>query len=89
VLEQVLGLGVDLELAGLGEVEGRHLGHVLILALALLLLQLERDAADGAALDALHQVRGVAGNLQKEKVKHVSHSIINPSILNLPREPQE
>jgi hypothetical protein len=66
VLQQVLGLGVDVELACLGEVEGRHLGDVLVLALALLLLQLEGNAADGAALDALHQVGGVAGNLVSE-----------------------
>lgn len=66
-LEQVLGLLVHVELAALGvlgEVEGGDLGDVLILALALLLLQLEGDAADGAALDALHQMGGVAGNLR-------------------------
>lgn len=64
VLEQVLGLGVDLELAGLGEVEGGNLGDVLILALTLLLLELEGDTADGTTLNALHQVGGVAGDLQ-------------------------
>ena len=80
-LEEILGLGVDVELAALrvlGEVERRDLGHVLILALALLLLELEGDTADGTTLNALHQVRGVAGNLdgsvravrlQKEKEK--------------------
>jgi hypothetical protein len=67
VLEQVLGLGVDLELAGLGEVEGGDLGDVLILALTLLLLELEGDTADGPTLNALHQVGGVAGNLQISK----------------------
>jgi hypothetical protein len=67
VLEQVLGLGVDVELAGLGKVESRNLGDVLILALALLLLELEGDTADGATLNALHQVRGVASNLQAPK----------------------
>ena len=40
-LEHVLGVGVDLEGAGLREVEGRDLGDVLVLALALLLLKLE------------------------------------------------
>ncbi len=65
MLEEVLSLGINLELAGLGEVEGRNLGDVLILALTLLLLQLEGDTADGAALDALHQVGGVAGNLNE------------------------
>ena len=74
VLEEVLSLGIDLELAGLGEVERGNLGDVLILALTLLLLQLEGDAADGAALDALHQVGGVAGNLQ-----HVNNPFPNPA----------
>lgn len=67
VLQQVLGLNVDIELAALGvlgEVEGGDLGDVLVLALALLLLELEGDTADGATLDALHQVRGVTGNLR-------------------------
>jgi hypothetical protein len=67
VLEQVLGLGVDVELAGLGEVESRNLGDVLILALALLLLELEGDTTDGATLNALHQVGGVASNLKVPK----------------------
>jgi len=56
-LKQVLSLLVDIELTALrvlSEIEGRNFGHVLVLALALLFLQLEGDAADGAALDALH-----------------------------------
>lgn len=66
VLEQVLGLSVDIQLARLGvlgEVEGGDLRYVLILALTLLLLQLEGDTADGTLLNTLHQVGGVAGNL--------------------------
>lgn len=66
VLEQVLGLSVDVKLARLGvlgEVEGGDLRDVLILALTLLLLKLEGDTADGTLLDTLHQVGGVAGNL--------------------------
>lgn len=65
-LEQVLGLLVDVEhaaLAVLGEVEGRDLGHVLVLPLTLFFLELEGDAADGATLDALHQVGGETGDL--------------------------
>lgn len=65
-LEHVLGLLVHIQhatLAVLREVERRHLGHVLILPLTLLFLQLEGDAANGAALDTLHQVGGVAGDL--------------------------
>lgn len=69
VLEEVLGLGVDLELAalGLGVVESRDLGNVLILALTLLFLELEGDTTDGSTLDTLHQVGGVTGNLRISK----------------------
>jgi len=69
VLKEILGLGVDVELAALGvlgEVESGDLGNVLILALTLLLLKLEGDTADGTTLDTLHQVGGVAGNLVAE-----------------------
>ena len=65
-LEEVLGLLVDIEstrLGVLGEVESGDLGDVLVLALTLLFLELERDAADGTTLDALHQVDGVTGDL--------------------------
>jgi hypothetical protein len=67
-LEEVLGVLVDVEharLGVLGEVEGGDLGNVLILALALLFLELERDTADGTTLDTLHQVSGVTGDLWK------------------------
>lgn len=66
VLEQSLGVLVDLKLArlgGLGEVKSGHLGDVLVLALTLLLLELEGDTADGTLLNTLHQVGGVTGNL--------------------------
>jgi hypothetical protein len=66
VLEEVLGLSVHVELATLrvlGEVEGRDFGDVLILALTLLLLELEGDTTDGTALNTLHQVRRVTSNL--------------------------
>ena len=52
-LEHVEGVVIDLQ--GLN-VQGRHLGHEVHAALALLLLQLQGDAADGTTLDALHQV---------------------------------
>jgi hypothetical protein len=63
VLEEVLGLVVDIQLASLGEVKSRDLRNELILALTLLLLKLEGDTADGSTLNTLHQVGGVAGNL--------------------------
>lgn len=64
-LEEILGVLVDLELAGLGlgDVESGDLWNVLILALTLLLLKLEGDTADWATLDALHQVGGVTSDL--------------------------
>lgn len=71
VLQQVLRLNIDVELASLGvlgEVEGRNLGDVLILALSLLFLKLEGDTTDGSSLNSLHQVGGVAGNLQSSYV---------------------
>lgn len=67
VLEEVLGLAVDVELAALGvlgEVESGNLGNVLILALTLLLLKLEGDTADGTTLNTLHEMGGVTSNLQ-------------------------
>jgi len=69
-LDEVLGLLVDNESTvtrlGAGEVEGGDLGDVLVLALTLLFLKLEGDAADGTTLDALHQVGGVSSNLVAE-----------------------
>jgi hypothetical protein len=53
-LEQVLGLLVDVERAGLavlGEVESGNFGDVLVLALTLLFLELEGDTANGTTLD--------------------------------------
>lgn len=63
VLEQVLGLVVDIQLASLGEVKSRDLRNELILALTLLFLKLEGDTTDGSTLNTLHQMGGVAGNL--------------------------
>lgn len=54
---------VDLQTTAGSHVESRDLGDVLVLALSLLLLKLEGDAADGSLLNALHEVCRVAGNL--------------------------
>ena len=64
-LEEILGVLVDLELAGLGlgDVESGDLWNVLVLALTLLLLKLEGDTADWATLNALHQMGGVTSDL--------------------------
>lgn len=67
-LEEILGVGVDIELAGLGlgDIQSGDLRDVLVLALTLLLLELEGDTADGATLDTLHQVGGVTSDLWRE-----------------------
>lgn len=44
-LEEILGLGVDLERRLLGSSKGRDLGDVLVLSLPLLFLQPERDTS--------------------------------------------
>ena len=68
-LDQVSGLGVNLQLAvGVRQVQGRDLWDVLVLSLTLLLLQLERDTTDWALLDSLHQVGGVTGDLVSESL---------------------
>jgi len=43
-------------------VESGDFRDVVVFALTLLLLELERNTADGATLDALHQVGGEAGD---------------------------
>ncbi len=57
-----LGIRVDLK-AGSTGVKGRNLRDVVVLAFTLLLLKLERDAANGALLDTLHQVSGESSDL--------------------------
>jgi hypothetical protein len=61
--EHLHGLLVDADLVNL---ERRFLRDEVHAALALLLLQIERDAGDGAALDAAHEVGAEAGHLVAE-----------------------
>ena len=85
-LEEVLGLLVDIEstrLGVLGEVESGDLGDVLVLALTLLFLELERDAADGTTLDTLHQVRGVTSNLVAETLGGNDGDLIAKTLVGL------
>jgi len=87
-LEEVLGVLVDVEharLGVLGEVEGRDLGDVLVLALALLFLELERDTADGTTLDTLHQVSGVTGDLESNQNFALSRVKVVGGVLTLLR----
>lgn len=79
--QHVLGVGVNLEAAGSRGVEGRDLGHVLVLALTLLLLQLERDAADGTTLDTLHEVGGETGNLVAQTLRGDDGDLIDDALV--------
>jgi hypothetical protein len=66
-LEQILGVAVDVQLAGfsvLSEVQCGYFRHVLIFAFTLFFLQFEGDASDGAALDTFHEMGRVAGDLE-------------------------
>lgn len=67
-LQQILGVGVDVQLTGLGlgNIQSRDLRNILVLALSFFLLQLERDATDRTTLDPLHQMGGVASDLSHE-----------------------
>lgn len=42
--------------SGSARVERRDFGDIIVLSLAFLLLELERDTANGATLDTLHEV---------------------------------
>ena len=84
--EQVLGLLVNVEhtaLAVLGKVQRRDLGDVLVLALTLLFLQLEGDTTDGTALDTLHQVGGVAGDLVAQALRGDDGDFITDPLVGL------
>jgi len=86
VLEEVLGLAIDVELAALGvlgEVQSGDLRNELILALTLLLLKLEGDTADGTTLDTLHQVGGVAGNLVAQALGGDDSDLITDTLVGL------
>lgn len=83
-LEEVGGVVVNLELVvGVREVKGRDLGDVLVLSLSLVLLELERDTSDGALLDSLHQVSGVASNLVSESLGGDDSDLVSESLVGL------
>lgn len=75
-LEEVLGVGINVELAGLGlgDIQGGDLRNVLVLTLTLLLLKLEGDTANRTTLDTLHKVGGVTSDLKKRLVYQYSRS---------------
>eukprot|EP00629_Pelagomonadales_sp_RCC1024_P000959 CAMPEP_0119295800 /NCGR_PEP_ID=MMETSP1329-20130426/50247_1 /TAXON_ID=114041 /ORGANISM="Genus nov. species nov., Strain RCC1024" /LENGTH=290 /DNA_ID=CAMNT_0007296721 /DNA_START=17 /DNA_END=888 /DNA_ORIENTATION=+ len=77
-VEHVLGVRVDLDEV---LVDGRHLGHEVHAPFALLLLQLERDAAHGPPRDALHEVRDEAGDLVAHALRgHDGHLVRDPLV---------
>lgn len=86
MLEEILGLGVDVELAALGvlgEVQSGDLRNELILALTLLLLKLEGDTTDRATLNSLHQVGGVTSNLVAETLGSDDGDLITDALVGL------
>jgi len=85
MLEQVLGVLVDIQLSALalGEVESGDLWNVLILTLTLLLLKLEGDTADWTTLDTSHEMGGVTSNLVAETLGSDDGNLITDSLVGL------
>ena len=64
-LQHRLGVGIDRDASSVNCRLGRD---VVVLALTLLLLELEGDTTDGALLNTLHQVSDESGNLVAESL---------------------
>lgn len=75
-------LGIKINL-NVGYIQSRDFGHVIVLALALLLLQLERDATDGTTLDTAHQMCGETGNLVAEALGRNDGDLIGNLLVSL------
>lgn len=80
VLQKVAGVGVDGD--GL-LLEGRDLGDEVHSALALLLLKLEGDAADGALVNALHEVGGETGDLVAHALGGGDGNLVDNSLVGV------
>ena len=80
VLQKVAGVGVDGD--GL-LLEGRDLGDEVHSALTLLLLKLEGDAADGALVNALHEVGGEAGDLVAHALGGGDGNLVDNSLVGV------
>ena len=65
------------------QAEGRFSGDVVVLALALLFLQLERNSADGSLLDAAHEMGGETGNLVAEALAAADGHIGEEALVGL------
>lgn len=79
-LQQGHGVGVDGNLVNL---QSTLLGNIVITALALLLLQAERDATDGATLDAAHQTGRVTGNLVAQTLGRNLSKVVEDALVGL------
>lgn len=80
VLQKVAGVRVDGD--GL-LLEGRDLGDEVHSALALLLLELKGDAADGALVNALHEVGGETGDLVAHALGGGDGDLIDNSLVGV------
>ena len=78
--EHLLGVGVDLN-----DVEGnlRDVRDVVVLALTLLLLELEGNALDGALLNTAHEVREEPGNLVPHPLGRDHSNLIADPLVDL------
>mmetsp|Transcript_22009 Transcript_22009/g.63107 ORF Transcript_22009/g.63107 Transcript_22009/m.63107 type:complete len:225 (-) Transcript_22009:18-692(-) len=80
VLQKVAGVGVDGD--GL-LLEGRDLGDEVHSALALLFLKLEGDTADGALVNALHEVGGETGDLVAHALGGGDGNLVDNSLVGV------
>ena len=80
VLQKVAGVGVDGD--GL-LLEGRDLGDEVHSALTLLLLKLEGNAADGALVNALHEVGGETGDLVAHALGGGDGNLVDNSLVGV------
>lgn len=89
-LEEILCIGIDFELSGLGlaEVEGRNFGDVLIFSLTLLFLELEGNTTNRTTLNTLHQMGSITGNLVAETLRGNDGDLIADSLVGLEIEGQ-
>lgn len=79
--EEILGFRVNLN--AVARVKRGNLGHVVILALTLLLLELEGDTTYGAALNTLHQMGGEARNLVAQAFGRDDSHLINNTLVGV------
>jgi hypothetical protein len=80
VLEQRIGVRIDLNAASINI---RKLRNEVVLALALLLLELERNAAHGSLGDTAHQVCGETSNLVAQTLRRDNSDLLNGALVGL------